>query len=163
VRSSRLVVFFLSTSKPFKILLTTNSVGISKFESLIKMKSFSSAVLGLILIILPLLACRVPNTSRSRTFQNGNYVGDVHGAKAFASVTFEPLREYTIMAGEIRSNNFYYTFTADIVGTSGYGDIVDHNENTRFRIKIDITQNGFTLTSNPLGPGTPTTYYFVRQ
>jgi hypothetical protein len=127
------------------------------------MKSFSSAVLGLILIILPLLACRPPNTAKNRTFQNGNFVGDINGARAVAKVSFEPLREYTIMSGEIRSNNFYYTFTADIVGTSGYGDIVDHSENTRFRIKIDITQNGFNLTSNPLGPGTPTTYYFVKQ
>lgn len=127
------------------------------------MKSFSSTALALILIILPLLACKIPRAARNQPFQNGNYVGDIHGARAIARVTFEPLREYTIMAGEIRSNNFYYTFTADIVGTSGYGDIVDHNENTRFRIKIDMTQNGFDMTSNPLGPGTPTTYHFVRQ
>ena len=125
------------------------------------MKSFCSASLALILILLPLLACKFPKTDG--TFQNGNYAGDIHGAKAIANVSFEPLREYTIMSGEIRSNNFRYTFTADIVGTSGYGTIVDHTENTRFQIKIDLTRNGFNLTSNPMGPGTPTTYNFVRQ
>lgn len=120
-------------------------------------------MLALCLVLLLLLACKNPSVSRNNPFQNGNYVGNINGAEAIARVTFEPLREYTIMSGEILSNNFRYTFTADIVGTSGYGDIVDHKENTRFRIKIDLTQNGFNLTSNPLGPGTPTTYNFIRQ
>jgi len=94
---------------------------------------------------------------------DGDYVGDIDGTRAVANVSFEPLREYTVMAGEIRGSNFYYTFKADIVGESGYGDILDHSDNSRFRIKIDLTSDGFTLTSNPFGPGTPTTYYFRRQ
>lgn len=130
---------------------------------MIRMQNFISAVLALCLILLPILACKKPGVTTNNPYQNGNYIGDINGAEAVARVTFEPLREYTIMSGEIRSNNFRYTFTADIVGTSGYGDIVDHNENTRFRIKIDLTRNGFNLTSNPLGPGTPTTYTFVRR
>jgi hypothetical protein len=104
----------------------------------------------------------MPGSSRTR-FQNGDYVGTINGAQAVARVSFEPLREYTIMSGEIRSNKFYYTFTSDIVGTEGYGDIVDHQQNTRFRIKIELTQNGFVLTANPLGPGNPTVYNFVRK
>jgi hypothetical protein len=156
------------------------------------MKSFAiinkslSALLALSLIILPVLACKSRRSSsggsnRTRTQPQrpnnepnesgnpnstqtqGNYVGDINGAQAVANVSFEPLREYTIMAGEIRSNNFYYTFKADIVGESGYGDILDHSDNSRFRIKIDLTSDGFVLTSNPLGPGNPTTYYFRRQ
>jgi hypothetical protein len=128
-----------------------------------RIQNLLSAMLALILIMMPLLACRVSKPSGNTPNQNGNYIGDINGARAVAKVSFEPLREYTIMSGEIRSNDFYYTFTADIVGESGYGDIVDHNGNTRFRIKIDLTKNGFVLTSNPLGPGTPTSYNFVRQ
>jgi Ca2+-binding RTX toxin-like protein len=95
--------------------------------------------------------------------ENANYVGDIGGASASASVSFEPLPEYTLMAGEVRSGGFVYTFTADLVGSAGYGDMLDHQDNARFRIHIELTQDGFTLTSNPLGPGTPTRYFFTRQ
>jgi hypothetical protein len=78
-------------------------------------------------------------------------------------VSFERLREYTLMAGEVRSPAGYYTFTADLVGTSGYGEMLDHGQNQRFKVKIDLTQGGFTLTSNPFGPGTPTAYHFRKQ
>ena len=143
-----------------------------------KLKPSVSGILALLFLLLPALACnlqrnnydsrdRTPENRRDdpneTTLGNGNYVGDLHGSKAVANVSFEPLREYTIMSGEIRSNEAYYTFTADIVGTSGYGDILDHRDGSRFQIKIDITSDGFTLTSNPLGPGTPTSYRFVKQ
>jgi|GEM_PF-2876439 len=153
---------------------------------MIKKQSFISAFMALTLILLPVLACKVPkNNTREGQGQRGNretpsggnpespngnqgtpsgsYVGNINGAEAVANVSFEPLREYTIMSGEIRSSNFYYTFTADIVGSSGYGDITSHNDNERFRIKIDLTQDGFILTSNPFGPGTPSSYKFVRR
>src|SRR5437764_13271206 len=87
-----------------------------------------------------------------------NYVADIHGARADARVSYEPLREYTLMGGEIRSNGIYYTFTADLVGASGFGDMVNHTHNERFRVKIDLTREGLNLTTNPFGPGTPTTY-----
>ena len=90
------------------------------------------------------------------------FVGEINGARADAVVTFEQVRDYVIMSGEIRSNSFKYTFTADIYGDSGFGEIVSHSENTRFRIKIQYTSNGFALTSNPFGPGTPSTYYFKK-
>lgn len=151
-----------------------------------KLKQSLSAVLALLFVFLPALACKFQRNSygprdRSDTNRdrgptgrrenpnettglgNGNYVGDLNGSRAVANVSFEPLREYTIMAGEIRSNEAYYTFTADIVGTSGYGDILDHADGSRFRIKIDLMADGFILTSNPLGPGTPTSYRFVKQ
>ena len=90
------------------------------------------------------------------------FVGDINGARADAVVTFEQLRDYVLMSGEIQSKSFKYTFTADIYGDSGFGEIVSHSENTRFRIKIQYITNGFALTSNPLGPGTPSTYYFKK-
>jgi hypothetical protein len=90
------------------------------------------------------------------------YVGNINGARATAVVSFERLPEYTVMAGRIQSGRYVYTFRADIVGAAGYGEIVSHAENTRFQIYIQLTQTGFALTSNPLGPGTPTTYHFKR-
>jgi hypothetical protein len=96
--------------------------------------------------------------------QNVTYVGDLHGARATAKVSYEPLREYTLMGGEIRSvGGSLYTFTADLVGNSGYATVVDHRDNVRFLARIDLTREGFSLTSNPFGPGMPTTYYFRKQ
>ncbi len=147
---------------------------------MIKKQSLISTLLALILILLPVLACKVPrNDTRGGQGQrgnretpqgdgnteipSGNYVGNINGAEAIANVSFEDLRDYTIMAGEIRSSKFYYTFRADIVGSSGYGDVVYHNENIRFQIKIDLTPDGFILTSNPLGPNESASYKFVRR
>ncbi len=92
-----------------------------------------------------------------------NYVGDIQGAPAFATVSFEQLRDYVLMSGQIQSGQFFYTFSAELVGASGFGEMVSQVEGTRFQIKIDLTPMGFALTSNPLGPGMPTTYYFTRK
>jgi hypothetical protein len=94
---------------------------------------------------------------------SATYVGNIQGAAARASVSFEQLPRYVVMAGQIQSGQFSYTFRADLVGPSGFGEIVSHGEGTRFQIRIDLTQAGFALTSNPFGPGTPTTYYFSRR
>jgi hypothetical protein len=61
--------------------------------------------------------------------------------------------------GQIYSGQFVYTFNADIVGNSGFGQMLSHAEGTEFRVKI-VAGNGFALTSNPLS--TPTTHYFSR-
>jgi hypothetical protein len=92
------------------------------------------------------------------------YMGNIHGAQAIAQISFEPLRDFTVMAGRIQSGPYVYTFRADIVGRSGYGDMLDHYTQSRFRIRIDLDQSAstFALTSNPFGPGRPTTYYFRR-
>jgi hypothetical protein len=92
-----------------------------------------------------------------------NYGGDIHGARALAAVSFERLYNYVAMSGQIRSGQFLYTFRAELVGYSGFGEIVSHVEGTRFQIKIDLTPTGFALTSNPFGPGMLTTYYFKRN
>jgi len=92
-----------------------------------------------------------------------DYVGDIQGAPALATVSFEQLRDYVSMSGQIQSGQFSYTFSAELVGASGFGEIVSHAEGTRFQIRIDLTPTGFALTSNPLGPGMPTTYYFTRK
>ncbi|MGQ0570408.1 MAG: hypothetical protein ACT4P5_12950, partial [Armatimonadota bacterium] len=91
------------------------------------------------------------------------YVGDIHGARANAVVTYERLPEVVAMAGRIQSGSYTYTFKADIVGNAGFGDMLDHSNNTRFRIHVRLTPDGFALTSNPQGPGVPTTYYFKKQ
>src|SRR5947207_12329013 len=114
-------------------------------------------------ILFPLVACQPGGAPGSPQTQSGNYRGSINGAEATAHVTFEPLPEHTLMAGEIRRNEYYYTFTADLVGASGYGDLLDHKDNSTIRIKIDVTADGFQLTSNPLGPGAPSTYTFVRE
>jgi hypothetical protein len=90
------------------------------------------------------------------------YTGNIHGAPAVALVSYEPLPNFTVMAGEVRSNGFLYTFTANLVGSSGYGNVLDHQQNTTIQVRIDVTQNGFTVTTNPFGPGTPTVYYFKK-
>lgn len=92
--------------------------------------------------------------------QGSRFCGNIGGAPAVAVVGFEQLREYAVMSGQIQSGQFVYTFKADIVGNSGFGDMVSHAENTRFWIKIDVAGNGFALTSNPLRD--PTTYFFRR-
>lgn len=88
---------------------------------------------------------------------------NIHGAPAVAIVSIEPLPNFTLVAGEVRSGAAVYSFKADIVGTSGFGEMLDFATNQRFQIRIDATANGFALTSNPLGPGQPSTYFFSRQ
>jgi hypothetical protein len=92
-----------------------------------------------------------------------HYAGNIHGAPALAMVSFERLPEYVLMAGQIRSGQYMYTFRADLVGASGFGEMLSLMEGTRFQIRIDITGAGFALTSNPFGPGQPSTYFFARR
>lgn len=92
----------------------------------------------------------------------GQYVGMMNGEQGTANVTFEKLKDYVSMAGTIVSPHASYTFSAQIVGDSGYGDITENNATT-FRIKIDLTASGFNLTSNPLEGGGSSTYVFTKQ
>jgi hypothetical protein len=92
-----------------------------------------------------------------------SFVGDIHGARALAAVSFERLYNYVLMAGQIRSGQFFYTFRTELVGASGFGEMLNHLDGQRFQIRIDLMPAGFALTSNPFGPGMPTTYYFKRQ
>jgi hypothetical protein len=88
------------------------------------------------------------------------FVGDVNGERADAAVSLERMREYVLAAGRIQSRSALYGFTADIYGDSGFGTILDYGNGSRWQIKIQVVADGFALISNPLGPGTPTTYYF---
>jgi len=90
------------------------------------------------------------------------YVGEINGAKAFATITYEKVFDYVVMAGRIQSGQYVYTFKADIVGTAGYGDLLDHSTQSRLRIHIQHTNDGFVLTANPFGPGAPSKYYFKK-
>jgi hypothetical protein len=103
-----------------------------------------------------------PGTQGTGT-QTSEYSGDIHGVTARVQVSFERLRNYTLMAGEVRTNVSHYAFTADIVGSAGYGQMLDRLRNQRFQIKVELTRGGFKLTSNPFGPGTPSTYYFAKR
>jgi len=87
------------------------------------------------------------------------YVGDLHGAQATARLVIEPLPNYTYVEGEISSDFAYYTFTAEIIGDRGWGDMLDHLTLERFRVQFDVAPNGFYLTSNPFLA--PTTYIFT--
>ena len=118
---------------------------------------------ALVVLAAAVSGCASPSGANGPPAGTAEYVGDLHGIQARAKVSFEPLREYTLMAGEIRSRVARYSFTADIVGTSGYGEMLDQVRNERFKVKIDLTRDGFTVTSNPFGPGTPSTYHFTKQ
>lgn len=93
---------------------------------------------------------------------SGTYLSDFGGLPARATVSverrpvvsYDPLAvggEYLLVAGEIRSQTAYYSFTAELYGNRGWGDMVDVLKNERFRIQIDLTVNGFILTANPFG------------
>ena len=88
------------------------------------------------------------------------FVGDLQGVRADAVVTFEPLPDYVLAAGLIQSKSAKYSFTADLVGDTGFGTILDLGAGNRWQIKIQVFNKGFALISNPFGPGSPTTYYF---
>jgi hypothetical protein len=88
------------------------------------------------------------------------FVGDLQGIRADAVVAFEPLPDYVRAAGLIQSKSAKYSFTADVVGDSGFGTILDLGAGNRWQIKIQLFNKGFALISNPFGPGSPTTYYF---
>ncbi|TWT46295.1 hypothetical protein RAS1_27480 [Phycisphaerae bacterium RAS1] len=99
----------------------------------------------------------------------GVYAGDIGGVQATANVQYEQLpcsscvepgATYLATAGTVDSGVAQYSFTADIIGTSGYGDMVNLNANERFRIRIDLTSTGFLLTSNPFEGLVETTYTF---
>jgi hypothetical protein len=90
------------------------------------------------------------------------YAGDVHGARAVAEVTYERLYSYVQAAGRVQANQYVYTFLVELVGSAGYGEMVDHANNTRFKIHFRLTNDGFVLTANPFGPGTPSSYVFKR-
>jgi hypothetical protein len=83
-------------------------------------------------------AAAVPHVQRVQ-MALASYVGDIHGARALAAVSFERLYNYVVVSGQIRSAQFLYTFRAELVGYSGFGEMVSHVEGTRFQIKIDLT------------------------
>ena len=92
------------------------------------------------------------------------FVGDLHGLPAMAMVDFEPLYSYTVMSGEVRSQNAQYVFTADIHADGGFGDMTDRLSGDMFRIQIqNLTEQGFVLTANPFEGMTSTSYVFQRS
>lgn len=88
------------------------------------------------------------------------YVGELNGLRAGAVVSFEALPDYVLVAGRIQSAAASYAFGCDLYGDTGYGTIVDLGNGTRWQIKVQVFRDGFALTSNPFGPGRPSTYLF---
>ena len=94
----------------------------------------------------------------------GTYMGDIGGAPAIAQVSYEPLRDHALFSGEIRKGPYLYTFTSEIVGDGGYGDMLDHASGERFRIAIsNLSAGGFMLIANPFEGTGQTAYYFHRS
>src|SRR5215510_11125381 len=89
-----------------------------------------------------------------------NFVGNLHGIEVVATMGFEQLYNYVLMVGQIRSSRTAYMLHVDLVDTSGFGEAVCLADGQRIPIRIDMMPAGFALTSNPFGPGMPTTYYF---
>jgi hypothetical protein len=92
------------------------------------------------------------------------YTSVINGLPVTAIATLEPLVTFTVMAGQIQSGNVVlYTFTADLVGSSGFGTLLETATGLRSSIFIDLTATGFVLTNNVLpDPGPPTSYAFTR-
>jgi uncharacterized protein (DUF433 family) len=110
--------------------------------------------------IAGLAAVLTPSAAVARSVQTARYIGKINGARADAVLSFEQMREYKLVSGQIKSGRFTYGFTSDVYGESGFGTMTDHSAGTRFQIKVVFSQGGFRLISNPLGPGTPSTYDF---
>src|SRR5262245_36944511 len=95
---------------------------------------------------------------------HGTYMGDIGGAPAIAQVSYEPLRDHALFSGEIRKGPYVYTFTSEIVGDGGYGDMLNQASGERFRIAIlNLSAGGFMLIANPFEGTGQTAYYFHRS
>jgi hypothetical protein len=67
------------------------------------------------------------------------------------------------MAGEITSGTSDYVFSAEITGSSGYGELVLLPGGSVL-IKIDLIPTGFIMTVDPYGEyGEPTVYVFTAS
>lgn len=89
----------------------------------------------------------------------GVLYGDINGAEATAIVEVSTLTQvmgeaagtiysgatYVVFAGEIHSGPYAYIFSADIFGSSGYGDMVSYADGSSFRIRVDLYPDGFLL------------------
>lgn len=89
-------------------------------------------------------------------------MGNIAGAPATARVTLETLPDYTSATIDIQST-YHYTIIAQMHGSSGYGDLLCEQTNERQVVKVDAIDNGFSLTTNPQGPGSPSVYTFTRK
>ncbi len=86
---------------------------------------------------------------------SNTYVGNLNGVEATIKVTVEPLVTHTYVQGQLTSPTANYTFTADMMGDRGWGDMVDLLTNERFRIQLDLLPGGgLILTANPFGGAT---------
>lgn len=88
----------------------------------------------------------------------GQFVSDFNEVPAIATVSYEELPEYAVFSGRIESNGYVYSFTSDIVGQGGYGDLLDQTDNETMRIQVELYRDGFNLTINPFGD--PVSYFF---
>lgn len=92
------------------------------------------------------------------------FVGDLQGMQAVAVVEFEQLYSYVVMEGEVKSRTGRYTFSADIYGDGGYGEMVDRMTGDSFRVQIqNLSPAGFALVVNPYEGLHPTRYVFQRS
>lgn len=92
------------------------------------------------------------------------FVGNLQGMQAVATVEFEQLHNYVLMEGDVKSQNGNYAFSADIYGDGGYGDMVDRMTGERFRIQIqNLAPAGFALVVNPYEGLYSTRYDFRRS
>lgn len=115
------------------------------------------------------------------------FQGDIEGVVSQAAVSFERLPrvgvtpsptnaagiwvetvgQYLLLAGEVANAYARYAFTAELSnGVWGYGDMVDLVSGARLRIRLDLTPEGFILSTNPFegtcGEVGCAHYWFVR-
>jgi len=121
----------------------------------IAFRGLKASVVAIGLALAP-LAASVP----SEAAVTARYVGSIAKTQAVANVRFERFRRYVSMTGQVSSGAYQYAFEVNIVGNSGYGTMVSLRENTRFRVHVQLTANGFVLTANPFRGRA--TYDFTR-
>jgi hypothetical protein len=138
------------------------------------------SILGVTLATWMVTSCGFPGGGINGNCPSGTYIGDLGGLPATVRLTAETLPvvetvsgssstsigavgEYLLVGGEISSQTAYYTFTAEFYGPRGFGDVLDHGTNQRFRAQFDLTENGFIFTANPFEGGGTTSYYFTCQ
>ena len=126
----------------------------------------------ILLIGLILLASGCGDDSGGSGNTSGDYSGNINGLPANGQCNFEDYRGVggvLYQSCAISTVNFTYSFNAELFNnTEGYADMLENPGGATIRILVQWNEPnyppaGFALTTNPLGPGPPTTYQFTRN
>ena len=93
-------------------------------------------------------------TQAAVSFEQLPRIGVTPSTAATAGIWVETVGQYLLLAGEVVNPYARYMFQAELSnGVWGYGDMVDLTSGERFRIRLDLTPEGFVLSTNPFEGG----------